>query len=92
MDSTPRQTMTMLRSQKPRKQVGEDGVRGVVRGGPEDVDHGGDGLAADPALDAEPAAGHEGSEECGDVRPAGAEAGADEDREGDAVASRRRGR
>ena len=44
-----------------------------------------DGLAADPGLDAEPAAGDEGAQEGGEVGAARAERGAAEDRKGDAV-------
>jgi len=54
-------------------------------GGPEDLGHRPDGLATDPALDAEPAAGDEGSEDGGHVGAEDAEAGSDVDGERDAV-------
>lgn len=58
------------------------GGGGLLEGGGEEEE---DGLAADPRLDAEPAAADEGAEEGGDVGTADAEGGAGEDREGDAV-------
>ena len=41
--------------------------------------------AADPGLDAEPSAGYEGAEHCGEIGSAGAEAGAHEDGKWDSV-------
>ena len=52
-------------------------------------EHGVDGFAADPGLNAEPAAGDKGAENGGDVCAEHAEGGAREDREWDAVGSAR---
>src|SRR5438034_3753881 len=48
-------------------------------------DHGVDGLAANPSLNAEPAAGHEGAENCGDIGAEHAERSARKNRERNAV-------
>ena len=48
--------------------------------------HGVDRLAADPGLDAEPAAGDQAAQQRRDVRARGAERGARQDRKGNAVA------
>ena len=53
------------------------GLRGA---GPEDLEHGVDGLAADPGLDAEPSAGHQRAQHGRHVGAAHAERSAHEDR------------
>ena len=70
----------------PEEEEADPDAGGVVGGGgDEDFGHGPDGLAADPTLDAEPAAGDEGSEDGGDVGAEDAEGGSDVDGKGDAV-------
>ncbi len=54
-------------------------------GWPDDLEHGVDGGAADPRLNAKPAAGDNGAEDGGDICAADAEGGADEDGKGNTV-------
>ena len=74
----------MFSSQKAKKQIqmppGE-----CAGAGPEDLQHGIDGLAADPGLDAEPAAGDQRAQHRRDVRAAHSERRAHEDRKRNAV-------
>ena len=60
MVSMPRQITNMLSSQKEKKQI--QMAAGDCRAGQTTAQHGGDGLAADPRLNAEPAAGDQGAQ------------------------------
>ena len=73
------------------EEANPDTVGRLSDGGPEDLEHGVDGLAADPGLDAEPSAGHEGAQDGGNVGASHAERGAHENREWDAVLGSRVG-
>lgn len=70
----------------PKKEEAEPGAAGkICGGGPNDAEHGVNGLAADPGLNAEPAASDQGSKNRGNVCAANAEGGAHENGEGDSV-------
>ena len=72
--------------QKPEaEEAGPERPIDLCDGWPDDDEHGVDGLAADPGLNAEPAAGNERTHDCGNVCAADSERGANEDREWDAV-------
>ena len=73
--------------QKPEKSKANS--RAVVKVGParrQGHDHGIDGFAADPGLNAEPAAGDQGAQDRGDISAENAKGGAGKNRKGDAVA------
>ncbi len=84
MVSMPRQMTAMFSAQKAKKQT-QAPAGEVCRGGPEDLEHGVDGLPADPGLYAEPAAGNQRAQHGGDVGAAHSERCAHEDRKGNAV-------
>ena len=77
-------------AQKAKKQIQAPAAK-LRGGGPEDLEHGEDGLAADPGLYAEPSAGNQGAQHGGDVGAANSERGAYEDRKGNAVLRARMG-
>ena len=84
MDSTPRHTTTMLRSQKPRKHAHKTPRRiGGCR--PHDPQHGVNRSPTYPRLNAEPAACDDGTQNGGQVRTTHSKRRANEDREWNAV-------
>src|SRR5438067_5618305 len=81
--SMPRRITKTFRSQKSTKQTAVPVELGP--GGSEGDDHGVDGFAADPGLNAKPATSDEGAENRGDVGTENAKRSARIDGEGDAV-------
>jgi len=67
------------------EEAGGGALREVLPAGDEGDEHGVDGFAADPGLNAEPAAGYQGAEDGWDVGAEDAERGAGENGEGNAV-------
>ena len=87
MVSMPRQMTTMFSAQKAKKQIQTPPGDAAARG-PENLEHGEDGLPADPGLDAEPSAGHQRAQHGGNVRAAHSEGRAHEDRKRECRTSR----
>ncbi len=83
MVSMPRQITNMFSSQNAPKQTQTSD--GLEASGPENPQHGIDGLAADPGLNPEPSAGDQRAQNSGEIRTSHAEGSANEHRKRDAV-------